>query len=63
MTVHRIRNLRQQASLDIIFLMEAKNPDSFVRSELDFLVTDHHLLVPPVRSSSGGLALFWKLRY
>ena len=62
-TVQRIRELRQQASLDIIFQMETKNPDSFVLSELDFLETDHHFLVPPVRPSSGALALFLETRY
>ena len=60
MTVHHIRELRQQASLDIIFLMETKNPDPFVLKELNFLDPDHHFLVPPSRPNSGGLTLYWK---
>ena len=41
-TVQHIRELRRQASLDIIFVMETKNSDSFVLKELDFMDTDHH---------------------
>lgn len=60
MIVQHIRELRQQASLDIIFLMETKNLDPFVLKELNFLDPDRHFLVPPARPSSGGLALYWK---
>ncbi|WZZ70042.1 hypothetical protein YC2023_081412 [Brassica napus] len=59
-TVQRIKELNQQASLDIIFLMETKNLDAFVLQELDFLGAEHRHLVPPERPNSGGLALFWK---
>lgn len=60
MKVQRIKELNQQASLDIIFLMETKNPDSFVLQELDFLASDNKHLVPPERPNSGDLALYWK---
>ena len=59
MTVHRIKELNQQASLDIIFLMETKNPDAFVLKELEFLGADRKHLVSPERPNSCGLALFW----
>ncbi|KAF8113544.1 hypothetical protein N665_0048s0006 [Sinapis alba] len=59
-TVQEIRELHQQASLDIIFLMETKNPDAIVLKELNFLSLMHRFLVPPERPSSGGLALFWR---
>lgn len=59
-TVQWIKELHQQASLDIIFLMETKNPNNFVLKELEFLSADHSFIVPLERPNSGGLALFWK---
>lgn len=59
-TVQRIREIHKQISPRIFFLMETKNPDEFVLTELEFLDQYEHFLVPPERPASGGLALFRK---
>lgn len=55
-----MKELHKRVSPDIVFLMETKNFDEFVLNELKFFESYNHLLVPPERPNSSGLALFWK---
>lgn len=46
-------------SPDIMFLMETKNEDSFIKEKLRDLNYPHYFSVPPM-GLSGGLSLMWK---
>lgn len=59
-TVQRLRELKKDIFPDIMFLMETKNPDSFVLKKTEQLTYEHRVLVPPVGHGAGGLALLWK---
>ncbi|XP_013616941.1 PREDICTED: uncharacterized protein LOC106323347 [Brassica oleracea var. oleracea] len=45
---------------DILFLMETKNPDSFVLKKMKQLQYENSHLISPTGHGAGGLALFWK---
>lgn len=59
-TVQRLKELSQNCSPDICFLMETRNQDSFVLDELKDLNYDSHHLVSPHGHGGGGLAIIWK---
>ncbi|CAE6215989.1 unnamed protein product [Arabidopsis arenosa] len=52
-------DINRRHKLDIMFLVETKNKDSFVRNLCKDLQFDHHFLVSP-DGLSGGLAIFWR---
>ena len=52
--------MKRDISPDILFLMETKNPDSFVAKKTDKLKYENRVLVTPVGHGAGGLALLWK---
>ena len=59
MTVHRLQELNKKTSLNLIFLMEIKNPDAFVLTKLQSLGFWESKLVYPHSPRGGGLALLW----
>ena len=59
-TVRRLKEMKRDISPDILFLMETKNPDSFVKKKTDSLQYENSLLISPTGHGAGGLALFWK---
>ena len=59
LTVHRVKEICRDISPDIMFLMETKNDDAFIKSKLQLIQFPNYFSVPPV-GLSGGLSLFWK---
>lgn len=59
LTVPRIKEIFCKISPDIMFLMETKNDDEFIKEKLQSLQYPNYFSVPPV-GRSGGLSLMWK---
>ncbi|KAL0845557.1 hypothetical protein Bca101_018803 [Brassica carinata] len=59
LTIHRIKEICRDISPDIMFLMETKNDDEFIKNKLQLGQFPNYFSVPPV-GLSGGLSLFWK---
>lgn len=59
-TVQRLGEIKKSVFPDILFLMETKNPNTFVLDKLKHLGYDYYDLVPPTGHGAGGLALYWK---
>ena len=58
-TIRRIKEISKSISPDIMFLMETRNNDTFIKSKLESLHYTNYFLVPP-KGTGGGLALLWK---
>ncbi|WZY87924.1 hypothetical protein YC2023_044659 [Brassica napus] len=58
-TIRRIKEIYKNISPDIMFLMETKNNDEFIKKKLQSLNYPHYVSIPP-DGTSGGLALYWK---
>lgn len=59
LTIPFLKDINRKYKLDILFLVETKNKDSYVHqlgAELQF---HHHFLLSP-DGLSGGLAIFWR---
>ena len=59
-TVRRLKEMKKEFSLGIIFLMETKNPDEFVIKKTEQLQYENKFLVSSVGHGAGGLILLWK---
>ncbi|WZY80122.1 hypothetical protein YC2023_026506 [Brassica napus] len=59
LTIRRVKELHRTLSPDIMFLMETKNSDEFIKSKLDSIQYPNYFSIPPV-GLSGGLTLLWK---
>ena len=58
-TIRRIKEIYKSISQDIMFLLETKNDDNFIKSKLCSLQYPHYFSVPPL-GTGGGLTLLWK---
>ena len=59
LTVRRLMEMQRLYHPDLLFLIETKQDNNYVRDVGVYLSFDHMILIPPV-GLSGGLALFWK---
>ena len=59
LTIRRVKEIHRSISPDVMFLMETKNSDEFIKSKFQCLHYEHQFSIPP-NGLSGGLYLFWK---
>lgn len=58
-TIRRLKDINRTFKPDILFLMETKQQDTFIKDKLQSLNFPNYFSVPPV-GLSGGLSLFWR---
>lgn len=59
LTLRRLKEMQRLYHPDLLFLIETKQDNNYVRDIGVYLGFDHMILVSPV-GLSGGLAVFWK---
>ncbi|KAF8052300.1 hypothetical protein N665_1573s0001 [Sinapis alba] len=59
LTIRRLKKIYPSISTDIMFLMEKKNNDEFIKSKRESLQYPNFYYVPPI-GLSGGLCVLWK---
>lgn len=62
LSIRKFEDIKRDIDLDILFLLETKNPNEFVRKKLEQLSFDYFEIVSPVGHAARGLALLWKER-